>query len=181
MPFYNSEEKGRPIKIKDEGLTLVNNVASIDLVGDGVSASSIGDDVTQNIPGTGTTDWLLNGNTLGSKKTLGSIDDYGIGFITNNTERLTILNNGNVGIGTTNPTSLLHIQGNYSGGSDNLIPQMKIVNTATTSSYAFIKVMTGTGYSGGYPEFWMQAGNSNADVRVVSNHDLRFWTNNTVK
>ena len=53
--------------------------------------------------------WLLNGNTLGAKKTLGSIDNYDIGFLTNNTERMTILANGNVGIGTTNPLHYLDI------------------------------------------------------------------------
>jgi hypothetical protein len=94
-----------------------------------------------------------------------------------------IFNNniGNVGIGITNPTSLLHVQGNYSGGVDNLIPQMKIVNSATTSSYAFIKTMVGTGYVGGYPEIWMQAGGSTVDIRGVGNHDMRFWTNNAEK
>jgi hypothetical protein len=53
--------------------------------------------------------WLLNGNTNGAKKTLGSIDNYDIGFITNNTERLTVLASGNVGIGTTTPDSNLSI------------------------------------------------------------------------
>ncbi|HNU95497.1 MAG TPA: hypothetical protein PKK32_00825, partial [Candidatus Paceibacterota bacterium] len=78
----NREEKGRPVKIKDEGLTLVNNVASIDFTGDGVLGTAIGDDVTQTIPGSGSTDWLLNGNTLGSKKTIGSIDNQDFGIIT---------------------------------------------------------------------------------------------------
>ena len=53
--------------------------------------------------------WLLNGNTNGAKKTLGSIDNYDIGFLTNNTERMTILAGGNVGIGTTSPTSLFSV------------------------------------------------------------------------
>ena len=50
------------------------------------------------------------GNTLGSKKLIGSIDNQAIGFKTNNDERLTILKNGNVGIGTTNPVVKLTLQ-----------------------------------------------------------------------
>ena len=53
--------------------------------------------------------WLLNGNTLGAKTTLGSIDNYDIGFLTDNTERMTILANGNVGIGTTTPYAKLTV------------------------------------------------------------------------
>ena len=55
--------------------------------------------------------WSLDGNTLGSKKTLGSIDNQDFGIITNNTERVTVLKGGNVGIGTTNPLAKLHIDG----------------------------------------------------------------------
>lgn len=44
----NREEKGRPVKIKDEGLTLVDNVKSIDFTGNNVVGSAIGDDVTEN-------------------------------------------------------------------------------------------------------------------------------------
>ena len=49
--------------------------------------------------------WHLDGNTLGAKKTLGSNDNYDIGFETNGTERITILaSNGYVGFGTIAPT-----------------------------------------------------------------------------
>ena len=51
MGFRNPQETGRPVKIKDEGLTLVNNVASIDLVGAGVSTTALGDDITETING----------------------------------------------------------------------------------------------------------------------------------
>lgn len=53
--------------------------------------------------------WSLDGNTLGSKKTIGSIDNQDFGIITNNTERLTVLKDGNVGIGTTNPGDKLDV------------------------------------------------------------------------
>jgi hypothetical protein len=50
VPFYNEQEQGKPVKIKDEGVTLVDSVESIDFVGDGVSGSVIGKDVTETIP-----------------------------------------------------------------------------------------------------------------------------------
>jgi len=62
--------------------------------------------------------WLSNGNTNGSKKTLGSIDNYDIGLITNNTERMTILSNGNVGIGTNSPSNKLSVAGNVDISGD---------------------------------------------------------------
>ena len=60
--------------------------------------------------GTGTGDVNWNGNTNGSKKTLGSIDNQDIGLITNNTERITVLNGGNVGIGNTAPSAVLNLK-----------------------------------------------------------------------
>ena len=54
--------------------------------------------------------WKLDGNTLGSKKTIGSIDNQDFGIITNNSERLTVLKDGNVGIGTSNPIAKFTVQ-----------------------------------------------------------------------
>ena len=44
---------GSPVTIKDEGSTLTTGVTSIDFVGDGVTATNIGSEVTVTIPGGG--------------------------------------------------------------------------------------------------------------------------------
>jgi hypothetical protein len=61
--------------------------------------------------------WRLTGNTGTSLSTnfLGNIDNVGLAFRTNNTNRMTISSSGNVGIGTTSPDNLLHIAGTPSG------------------------------------------------------------------
>jgi hypothetical protein len=102
--------------------------------------------------------WLLNGNTNGIKKTLGSIDNFDIGFITNNIERMTILAGGNVGIGKTSPTSFLDVLGptpaSVSGVGTNAISTMSIVggkggNTTSNSLNAgvgsLISILAGDG------------------------------------
>ncbi len=53
--------------------------------------------------------WLLDGNTVGSLKNLGTKDAFDLPIITSSTERMRITSGGNVGIGTTNPTGKLHI------------------------------------------------------------------------
>ena len=55
--------------------------------------------------------WLKDGNTIGAKKTIGSVDNFDVGIITNNVERITVLKDGKVGIGTTAPQEKLHISG----------------------------------------------------------------------
>lgn len=51
MSFGQNSEQGRPLTIKDEGVTLNASVNSIDFVGAGVSGSAIGDEITETIPG----------------------------------------------------------------------------------------------------------------------------------
>lgn len=58
--------------------------------------------------------WFTNGNsgTNPTNNFLGTTDNTRMVFRTNNTERVTILGNGNTGFGTSGPESLLHIQNN---------------------------------------------------------------------
>ena len=53
MSYRNDNETGRPVEIKDEGITLVKNVASIDFTGGGVAGTNVGDDVTEDITSAG--------------------------------------------------------------------------------------------------------------------------------
>lgn len=53
MSFGSNKETGRPVKIKDEGITLTNNVSSIDLTGAGRTATAVGNEVTDDVPGGG--------------------------------------------------------------------------------------------------------------------------------
>lgn len=79
--------------IQDEWISLTQRT-KLNFIGSWVVASDNAWTWTTDITITWvwTWDWQFNGNTIWSKKTLGSIDNYDIGFITNNTERLTITN-----------------------------------------------------------------------------------------
>jgi hypothetical protein len=57
--------------------------------------------------------WLIHGNSNIDSGTnhIGTNDAQPLHFITNNTRRVTILPNGNVGVGTQNPTTDLHMIG----------------------------------------------------------------------
>jgi len=53
--------------------------------------------------------WIQDGNSFGRLGILGTKDNYGLGFITNNKEKVRITPEGNVGIGILNPFNKLVI------------------------------------------------------------------------
>lgn len=70
-------------------------------------------------PTTSTTGWSLTGNsgTAPATNFLGTTDAQRLVFRTNNTEKMTILSGGNVGIGATNPQNKLEITQGTAGNS----------------------------------------------------------------
>lgn len=65
--------------------------------------------------------WLLTGNagTNSSSNFLGTLDTARLVFRTNNTEKATILSNGNVGIGVSQAAKLLHVHNSNPNVEDN--------------------------------------------------------------
>ncbi len=53
--------------------------------------------------------FMQNGSTFGADGVLGTTDNYALRFITNNTEKFTILANGNIGVGDTTPAALFTV------------------------------------------------------------------------
>lgn len=87
------------------------------------------------------------GDNTASKGLIGTTSNQPIGFITNNTEKMTILANGNVGIGTTNPLAKLEInnQATFNTSTPGLAAYYGLhFNGQVTADYA-----TGITWNGG--------------------------------
>lgn len=95
--------------------------------------------------------WSLlgNNNTIQSTNFIGTNDNIGLSFRTNNTIRQTITNTGNVGIGTTSPANRLTVYGatgnQYSSFQNNLgatqfgtsLTGLGTINTSTNTPLVF--------------------------------------------
>ena len=57
------------------------------------------------------TAWIPGGNGVGGLQSLGTTSNFDLPFITNNTEKMRILSNGNIGIGTVAPVTKLQVNG----------------------------------------------------------------------
>jgi len=106
------------------------------------------------------------------------------------TERFTISNTGNIGIGAPSPGNLLALEKSSNSGSGSTFPRIKVMNTLATqgdgtSTFNFADIMISAGneavnmflattYAAGT---WAPAG----IINVSTNHDLQFKTNNTTR
>lgn len=146
------------------------------------SILTIASGVVQKIPmSNGTTGlWGLRGNTATTALNfLGTTDAVSLRMRTNNTERMIIDSVGQVGIGTTTPSSLLHILGN------NPLKLIGVQAGAATDSVLTItngvvkKLPMGAGTAG----LWSLNGNASTTAAnflgTTSNVSLRLRTNNT--
>ena len=109
-------------------------VIGVTLETEGVKGEK-GDQGEQGIPGSSTGgDFSNNGDTVGANRTLGNIDAFELGFITNNTPRITIQSDGDIGFGIGSPLARFHAE-----GSDPA-QEVFLVRGAAAQSFPFFQV-----------------------------------------
>ena len=128
----------------NETITLVSNGANWN-----VSA--------QSLPGGSGVNWTQNGNSVASQKSIGTISNFSLPFITNNTEKMRLTNTGNLGIGTS--------------AFNATYPEKLLVDAGTTTS---VNAIVGKGSIDSYLQLNIQnnsAGvNSSSDVVATANN-----------
>jgi hypothetical protein len=138
-------------------------VRSLFSAGSGVSYNSTTGVITAS--GGAGSGWALNGNTVGSLKTIGTIDNYDLPFITNNTEKMRLSSDGNLGIG--------------SDTFDVDAPEKVLIQAGTTNSY---NLLIAKGERNGYLQFNIQnnSGQGQASTDIVATANNGTETTNYV-
>jgi hypothetical protein len=77
--------------------------------------------------------WALGGNTAGAIKNFGTKDNFDLPLITNDIEKMRILANGNIGIGTTAPTQKLHISNGNINIDGSITPALRLNDGTATA------------------------------------------------
>jgi len=151
---------GSPVTIKDKGSTLTTGVTSIDFVGDGVTATNIGDAVTVTIPGGGgsvntgslVTTSSFNAYTASINSFTSSINTFTASY---NTGSFTGSFTGNI-IGTS--SWAVSASQTISAQTSSFTPNALVTASVTTNTITFTKgdgstfpitVDTGSGGGGG--------------------------------
>jgi len=119
----------------------------------------------QSFPTGSGTNWSQGGNSVASIKTLGTINNFDLPFITNNTEKMRLTGTGNLGIGTST------FNGTY--------PEKLLVHTGTTSS---VNAIVGKGTIDSYLQLNIQnlSNGTSASSDVVATANNGSETSNYV-
>ncbi|TAF73937.1 MAG: hypothetical protein EAZ53_11065 [Bacteroidetes bacterium] len=89
--------------------------------------------------------WSLQGNTVAGSQFLGSVNNEAIKVYTNNSEKVRITADGNVGIGTTAPTQKLSVAGNINltgTGTGLIFDDGTFINSASKINQAVLNGQT---------------------------------------
>lgn len=98
-----------------------------------------------------------NGNAFGTTAVLGTTDNNGLNIKTNNTNRIFVNATGEVGIGITPTSGMLHVNGMLSGNG------LNVINNTTSSLYSCIRK------DGNYGQVQVGATGLIADYLLVNN------------
>jgi hypothetical protein len=154
----------------NETITLVSNGANWQ-----VSA--------QSLPGGSGVNWSQNGNSVASLKSIGTINNFSLPFITNNTEKMRLSNTGSLAIGTsafngTNPEKLLVDAGTTTSvnaivgkGSIDSYLQLNIQNNSagTSSSSDVVATANNGDETTNYVDMGINGGNNSSGVMGAAN------------
>jgi len=130
------------------------------------------------------TAWLQDGNSTLDLKSFGTTTNVALPFITNNVERMRLTSAGWLGMGTNNPSSLLHLVGT------NPLTLSGVQNGTATTADSVLTINSGTVQKLPVSTFatasnsWAATGNSGLNsgtnfLGTTNNVSLRFRTNNT--
>lgn len=184
--YYKTGNVGIGVDTPKQSLEVVGNVKFSGAIMPGNNAGTLGYVLTSGgIAGTPTwTDpttyltsgWQLAGNTVASPQKLGTLSYTDLPLITNNVEKMRILADGKVGIGTSTPTQILDVVGNlkFSGA---LMPNN------LPGSAGSVLMSAGTNTSPIWGMAWTGGGNNLNSINTqnfgtTTYHDLPILTNN---
>lgn len=105
------------------------------------------------LAGYGITDAVINGGNTGAV-VLGTTNLMDLSLITSNSTRMTIASGGNIGIGTTTPTTTLDVRGSGSFSKESASSSLSVETysgAASNASHIFIRRARGTKASPSYP------------------------------
>ena len=166
----NSSSNVSPLTIATTASQTIEGLSTwlLDDANEGIRTVSNGANwiiTAQTLPTGSSTDWSQGGNTVASLKKLGTLNNFDLPFITNNTEKMRLTSTGNLGIGTSS------FNGTY--------PEKLVVDAGTTTS---VNAIVGKGTINNYLQLNIQnlsAGNS-ASSDVVATADNGNETTNYV-
>ena len=137
----------------------------------------------QSLPGGSGTSWTQDGNSVPSLKSIGTISNYSLPFITNNTEKMRLTNTGSLGVGTstfnvTNPEKLLVDAGITSSvnaivgkGSIDSYLQLNIQNNSAgvSSSSDVVATANNGDETTNYVDMGINGGNNTSGIMGAAN------------
>jgi len=145
MPTANLHVNGT---VRFASLNSVNNPLRI-IVSDALGNLSYANTATLIPPPGPNNDWLLSGNTGtipgtgAGQNYLGTTDPTRLVFATNAAEKMTILSNGNIGVGTSAPTAQFHTTGSVRfAGLNNAANPLRIVVSDANGNLSYANTAT---------------------------------------